>query len=66
MESADHFAKEVVTTMTQLVEVLESAQDSVITAVFKKLPQVEDISAFLGTVSPADIKNTTKASQIAK
>jgi len=37
-----------------------------ITAVFKKLPQVEDISAFLGTVSPADIKNTTKASQIAK
>lgn len=38
MDSADHFQKEVVATMSQLVEVLESAQDTVFTIVFKKQP----------------------------
>ena len=38
MDSADHFQTEVVATMSQLVEVLESAQDTVFTIVFKKQP----------------------------
>lgn len=36
MSNANHFKKEVVATMTQLVEVLESAQDTIFTVVFKK------------------------------
>jgi hypothetical protein len=36
MSSADHYKKEVAATMTQLVEVLESAQDTILTVVFKK------------------------------
>jgi hypothetical protein len=36
MESADHFKTQVVATMTQLVEVLEAAQDTIFTVVFKK------------------------------
>jgi hypothetical protein len=36
MDSADHFTKEVPLSMTELVEILETAQDTIFTVKFKK------------------------------
>jgi hypothetical protein len=36
MDSADHFAKEVPLSMTELVEILETAHDTIFSVYFKK------------------------------
>lgn len=66
MESADHFKTQVVATMTQLVEVLEAAQDTIFTVVFKKQPKADELANELSTANIADFQNATKLSQFAK
>jgi hypothetical protein len=56
MDSADHFKRQVLTSMTQIVEVLESAQDTIFTVVFKKKPKVEDIATLLSNANHADLQ----------
>ena len=65
MDSAQHHAKEVASTMTQLVEVLETAKDTVFKVTFRKQANVDNAAKVLDGVSLADLKNTAKKSAIA-
>ena len=66
MDSAQHYAKEVNCNMTQLVEVLETANDTIFKVVFKKQANVDAAAKRLDSVSLNDLKNPAKKSAIAE
>ena len=66
MDSAQHYAKEVPLSMTQLVEVLETVNDTVFKVVFRKQANVENAANVLDGVSLADLKNAAKKASIAE
>ena len=66
MDSASHYAKEVACNMTQLVEVLETVNDTVFKVVFRKQANVDNAAKILEGVTLADLKNSTKKIAIAE
>ena len=66
MDSAQHYAREVPCNMTQLVEVLETVNDTIFKVVFKKQANVENAAKRLESVTLNDLKNPAKKSAIAE
>lgn len=66
MDSAQHYAKEVHCNMTQLVEVLETVNDTIFKVVFKKQANVDAAAKRLESVTLNDLKNPAKKSAIAE
>jgi hypothetical protein len=65
MDSAQHFAKEVHCSMTQLVEVLETVNDTVFKVVFKKQVNADHVAKILGGITIDDLKSAAKKASIA-
>lgn len=66
MDSADHFKKEVPLSMTELVEILESAHDTIFKVQFKKQVKEDDVEKVLKDLSPADVKKEAKKKEVVK
>ena len=66
MDSAQHYSREVFASMTQLVEVLETVNDTAFKVVFKKQANIESAAKRLETVTLNDLKNPAKKSAIAE
>jgi hypothetical protein len=49
-----------------LVEVLEAAQDTIFTVVFKKLVKADELAAELSAASVADLQDANKLKQLTK
>lgn len=57
MDSADHFEKEVPSTMTQLAEILEGASDTIFQVQFHKKPNEQSVVQSLSTTTAAALKD---------
>ena len=66
MDSADHFHKEVQSTMTQLAEILQTASDSVFTVSFHRKLQADTLIEKLKDTKLEDLKNAKQLAQLSK